>query len=210
MDETPEPQKPAQQSPPPASSPPKLATEIKNVSAVEKQKLLQMSEISLWLDTYDDIFSDFDPRPFSHRSLSQDFLQEAKRASIDKAGETILLQFLIPAKIRVAEHESMIKKRLRDHFKKHYHVLMAEAKRTTVKGVFLTAVGTLMILGATYIYPENTTGFFQRLAFVVLEPSGWFISWVGLENVFHSMGQRKPDIEFYKKMSACEIQFVSY
>ena len=30
----------------------------------ETQKLLEMSEISIWLDNYDYIFSHFDPKPF--------------------------------------------------------------------------------------------------------------------------------------------------
>ena len=42
----------------------------------ETEKLLQQSEISLLLDSYDDIFSDFDPRPYNQRALSQDFLAE--------------------------------------------------------------------------------------------------------------------------------------
>lgn len=45
----------------------------------ETEKILEMSEISIWLDNYDDIFSDFDPRPYSQRSLSDDFLAEAKK-----------------------------------------------------------------------------------------------------------------------------------
>jgi hypothetical protein len=42
------------------------------------------NEIKLMLDTYDDIFSDFDPRPFSQRTLSEDFLEEARKASREK------------------------------------------------------------------------------------------------------------------------------
>ena len=33
--------------------------------------------VSLWLDTYEDIFSDFDPRPYGQRALSEDFVAEA-------------------------------------------------------------------------------------------------------------------------------------
>ena len=50
----------------------------KEMSDEEKQKILEMSEISLILDTYDDMFSSFDPRPYSQRALSEDFLSEAK------------------------------------------------------------------------------------------------------------------------------------
>ena len=70
----------------------------------DKSKLAGMSEISLNLDSYDDIFSDFDPRPYSERAMSQDFLAEAHRASIDKGFGQIELNFLIPKNKR-KKHE---------------------------------------------------------------------------------------------------------
>src|SRR3989338_1417499 len=85
----------------------------------ETQKILQMSEISLWLDNYDDIFSDFDPRPYSLRSLSDDFLFEAKKASRDKDANRLELRFLISQEHRDSKVEATVKKRLRDHFSKH-------------------------------------------------------------------------------------------
>lgn len=66
----------------------------------EKEKLLKLSEICLILDTYDDIFSDFDPRPYDERGLSDDFLSEARKAVKKKPSETIELKFLIPANKR--------------------------------------------------------------------------------------------------------------
>lgn len=37
------------------------------------------AEISIWLDSYNDIFSDFDSRPISLRSLSDDFITQVKK-----------------------------------------------------------------------------------------------------------------------------------
>jgi hypothetical protein len=34
----------------------------KQISEEEKRKIFEISEVSLWLDSYDDIFSDFDPK----------------------------------------------------------------------------------------------------------------------------------------------------
>ena len=59
------------------------------------QKLLGLSNISLSLNSYDDIFSGFDPRPYSQRALSDDFLAESKRASRDKELDGVELIFLI-------------------------------------------------------------------------------------------------------------------
>ena len=56
--------------------------------------------VSLWLDTYEDIFSDFDPHPYGQRALSEDFLAEARRAVRDRRDEVPELRFLVPTQIR--------------------------------------------------------------------------------------------------------------
>ena len=56
------------------------------------EKDFNSSEIPLWLDNYNDLFSDFDPRHYSNRALSQDFLEELKRASRDKQTKTVNLK----------------------------------------------------------------------------------------------------------------------
>ena len=86
---------------------------------IQKRKLLEESEISLIINSYDDIFSDFDPRPYTQRSLSVDMLDELKRASRDKASGQTELKFLIPKDLRKESDEIQIKKRLREHFKRH-------------------------------------------------------------------------------------------
>ena len=86
-------------------------------SLEEKQELLQKSEVSLWIDHYDDIFSDFDPRPYSQRGLSDDFLIEAKKFIKEKASGSFELIFLVPELMRKPESEGIIKKRLNDFSK---------------------------------------------------------------------------------------------
>ena len=76
-----------------------------------KQKLLQMSEISLVLDSYDDIFSDFDPRTLDKRALSDDLMIEIRKATREKKSGVIEVNFLIPLEQQKAEKEAAIKKR---------------------------------------------------------------------------------------------------
>ena len=41
---------------------------------MEREVELREGNISLVLDSYDDLFSDFDPRDYSQKALSDDFL----------------------------------------------------------------------------------------------------------------------------------------
>lgn len=176
----------------------------------EKVRLLKMSEISLSLDTYDDIFSDFDPRPYYERALSDDFLYEAKRASREKKSGKIELHFLIPQNARNHDTERIIIKRLHEHFKKHHALLHGEMDKTRNTGAVFTFIGMLMMVAATYISTMKSEDFIFNLLFVVMEPAGWFITWFGLDNIFYISAQKKPDLEFYEKMSTCEIRFTPY
>ena len=104
-----------------------------------KQDLLKMSEVSIILDTYEDIFSDFDPRPFSQRALSDDFLLEAKKASRERNSGEIEIKFLIPEQKRNIREESLIKKRLHEYFKKHLIQIKDEINSIKKRGYFMVS-----------------------------------------------------------------------
>ena len=77
------------------------------------KSIMDNAEISLILDTYDDIFSDFDPRPYNERALSEDFLIEARKAARDK-NTGIELHFLIPTPMQDKASEELIRQRAKN------------------------------------------------------------------------------------------------
>lgn len=180
-----------------------------SITSEEKQKLLQMSEVGLWIDRYDDIFSDFDPRPYSQRGLSDDFLIEAKKFTKEKASGTFEMVFLVPEALRKPDLESVIKKRLHEHFKKHYHLLKLEMAKIKKRGIALAVFG-MMVMFAAYLVTTAEQNLFMNLIFIILEPSGWFMAFVGMEHIFYDTRDKKADLEFYTKMSKCEIKFKTY
>jgi len=177
----------------------------------EKEKLLHLSEISLLLDTYEDIFSDFDPRSFSQRALSGDFLLEAQRASRESGKGTITLKLLIPKDKRNESSEAMIKKRLKEHFKKHSARIGKEIRDMVKNGMVFAALGTIVMLAASLVlFFYATASIFSSFLVVFLEPAGWFFFWEGLYQAMFESKKMKPDFEFYKKMAKCEISFHPY
>lgn len=177
----------------------------------KKEKLLRMSEISLWLDHYDDIFSDFDPRPYSQRALSDDFLLEIKRASRDKTSGQIELKFLVKAEMRNKKQENLIRRRLKEHFKKHHTILQEEVKTVRNKGVYFTIFGILVMIAATFLLSWfEDKRILTNFLIILLEPAGWFLFWEGLNQIVFETKSVKPDLEFYEKMSRSEITFLSY
>jgi len=176
----------------------------------EKDRLLKLSEISLILDSYDEIFSDFDPRPYSARALSQDFLGELKRGSSDKVFGGMQLTLMIPSLLKDSNKELLIEERLHKHFIKHYSEIKHAVSKIRKSGGILILCGAMLSTVAAFIYPLYSEEFLATLAVVFLEPAGWFAMWTGFDYVFHGASQLKADLEFYEKMCTSKISFIPY
>ena len=177
----------------------------------EITEVLKMSEISLWLENYDYLFSDFDPREYSEKALSDDFLAELKRASKDKPTGEIDISFLISKSERDRRIEPIIKKRLNKHFHNHYNFLNNEKNKVIGNGVLFTLAGTLVMVIATFILVRyESLNFAVRFFTMLSEPGGWFLFWEGLNLSVFEWKNKKPDLDFYKKLIKSKIEFYDY
>lgn len=180
-------------------------------SELKKEEQMRQGNVSLILNSYNDIFSDFDPRNYSQRTLSDDFLQECKRAVRDKTytGEGFDLRLLVPKHKRNINDEIKIKIRLKNHFLKHYLEKKKEIKSLRFEGLIWFAIGMTFSLMAAFIY-QLREGFIFHLFFVMLEPAGWFTMWSGLDKIFINPRDKMPDVRFDKKMHSANIMFIDY
>lgn len=175
------------------------------------KNLTESPEISLQLDRYADIFSDFDPRPYEKKALSDDFLAEAKRASMDKDIGKIELRLLIPKEKRKIQKEIIIKKRIKEHFKRHFNLLKNERYNTIKRGLGFIAVGVILMFTATYIlFSYEEKSLLMNFLIILLEPGGWFMFWEGLGLIVFESKSRTSEYKFYEKMSKCDISFFGY
>ena len=195
----------AEQKNPPAEP----GTVTMSASPTKVKNLLKKTKISLWLDEYDNIFSDFDPRSFSQRSLSDDFLNEAKKVVYEGKPGVFDLTFLVPLNKRNHATENIIKSKLHSHFKKKLAHLQKEHTNYIKKGILLIILGAIFMFVATIVAGWENNFIFNFLR-VVLEPSGWFMSWYGLDHIFYLSKENRQELEFNKKMAHAEINFDSY
>ena len=177
---------------------------------MSKQALLELAEISILLDSYDDIFSDFDPSPYSERTLSDDFIVQSKKLSRNKSGNKMSLKLLLPANKRNEQEEKGIVKRLHSYFRNVHQQLEAEVRKTNKRGLVLTFIGILTMLAASYISFMKIQKLHIHFLLVLFEPAGWFLLWTGLDHLVHSSKETKKELEFYSKMSKSEIKFFTY
>lgn len=185
--------------------------EQNNDNNYDKNTKLFISPATLALDDYDDIFSDFDPRPYSIRSLSDDFLNESRKATKDNDGKVELL-LLIPKNKRSSHQEHIIKKRLREHFSRHAKIEQGVVKKIMTQGLLFVFLGTLIMFFNTYFIFSGLVEKYFVLSFISvwIETPGWFLIWEGLGTMVFKSKTKIPEAEFYTKMSNCDINFMSY
>lgn len=182
---------------------------------IDESLKLRQGNISLVLDSYNDLFSDFDPRPYSEKALSDDFLFECKKAAHERKG-TIELRLLIPAHRRKSHEESVIKKRLKDHFKKHFREEEKIIKGIKKEGLIWFFIGSIILVLSTFLYEyksQITSSYIRFLfdfLFIISQPASWFTFWEGLGKIFIVSKEEFPNYEFYKKMESANIYFLNY
>jgi hypothetical protein len=169
---------------------------------IEKDRVDETQEISLRLEQYDDIFSDFDVRPYERRALSSDFLTEIKRASYDKSDNGIELALYVQEKKRDASKEPVIAFRLTAHFKKHFSILQKEKRSVVLMGASMVTLGIVcMILATLIIFGDPTSNIGLSFLVVFLEPAAWFLLWEGMDQIIFTSKNMRSELDFYRKMS---------
>lgn len=174
-----------------------------------KEKLEQ-SKISIILDSYDDIFSDFDPRLPEERALSDDFINETKKITSRNRVGTFYLQLMIPEKERMIDEEAIIIKRLHSHFLKHLKITRADRNRMKKRGFKFIIIGMILMVGATYLSFLEKNYLYLHFLTVMIEPAAWFSIWTGFDQIIMQPKQNHSEFSFYQKMCESEIVFIEY
>jgi len=175
----------------------------------EQNDILKQSNISLILDSYEDIFSSFDARPYSEKALSVDFLAECKNAVRDKGEFEIEMRLLMPKDKRNLKQETIIKKRLKTHFGKHFLEKEKEISRIKKDGFIWVSLGFFVLLGIIFISTKFAETFFGSFI-AILEVPSWFLMWEGMAKILIDARKIEPEFVFYKKMASAVINFFEY
>lgn len=166
--------------------------------------------ITLWIDSYNEIFSDFDPRPFSERSVSDDFVTQVKRVSHEHTGKITVLRLLTPEGTQNKLDENIIIGRLQFYFKNRAIQLGDERAKIRRKGIAFTVCGIILMIISTYISFLQLSEFIFKLFLALFEPGGWFLLWTGLDWLISNSWDKKSEVFFYNRFEDIKVEFNSY
>lgn len=166
-------------------------------------------EISIWIDRYDDVFSEFDSRPYSDRALSDDFLREVRKMVSEKSKGEVILKFNVFLDERDADSENIIINNLNSHFRHIAEDLKFERREVMKKGYVLLGFGSALILSLFFVTTAMEVSGYVHGFILMLEPVGWFMTWTGLDHVFQISNKHKSALAFNSKMAHARISFSS-
>jgi hypothetical protein len=172
--------------------------------------LEQLREITVALDSYEDIFSDFDPRPYNERELSEDFLKAIHRRYMEGKRGRFELRFTIPAAERDVKEEALIKRRLREHFSFMLRTEQEAVSSTRKRGYAYISLGTAVLLANTFaLFVLNEASIIYQILSILLVPAGWYGTFTGIGKVIDDPVEAENRGKLYEKFEHADYIFMS-
>jgi hypothetical protein len=166
-----------------------------------------MAEINLWLDSYDDIYSDFDSRHYLKRRISEDFLHELRTEMKYKKDHASDMVLLLPPEQRNETTEKIIAGSLPDFFKNRFQFFREKCRMKLNNGILLFATGVIIMLLNTWVSYRSPASFPILFLKVVLEPAGWFLIWAAFDFIFYDFAELNKEKTFYRQLSETHVHF---
>jgi hypothetical protein len=166
-----------------------------------------MADLSLWLDDYHDLYSDFDSRHYLKRRISEDFIDELKSALTYRKESPEALVLLLPAPARNPEAESLIPQSVKEQFRGRLDILGQKASNAMKHGIQLLLAGIAIMIIDSIIFYKSEPTYLAGLASIIMEPAGWFMIWNGLEFLIYKYRSIKKEMSFYETVVRLSIRF---
>ncbi len=165
-------------------------------------------EISIVIDDWDDIFSDFDPRPLGDRAFSEDFIYELKKRYRETKTGRMLILICAPMALKDEKSEKIVIQRLKREFKREALQRRKEIFKIRVRGIIFVIFGVCSLGTLTFItYYGGLGKITMEFLGIVLMPMGWFGIWEGLSKIVDTSPKFIQDEIFFEKISKADYKF---
>lgn len=174
----------------------------------KEQRIRDLKEIAIVIDTWDDIFSDFDPRPLSERTVSGDFVEELKKRYRETRTGDFVVTIYAPVSLKNAESERMVAQHLKKHFHHSFLQKKRVLKRIRIRGVIFVCVGVFSLSFLTLAtYFKFLSTLTTEILAIILMPLGWFGFWEGLSKLIDASPAFIQEEMLFDKLSKTAYRF---
>jgi hypothetical protein len=172
------------------------------------QRIKDLKEISIVIDTWDDVFSDFDPRPLNQRTLSEDFIIELKKRYRETRRGDFSVVIIAPNNLQDPDSETMVMGRLKKHFKHRFLQRQREIVRIRVRGVVFVLFGITSLTTLTLAtYHKIFSELIIEILGIILMPLGWFGIWEGFSKIVDTSQTSIQESQLFDKLAKATYRF---
>jgi len=173
-----------------------------------EQRVRDLKEIAVVIDTWDDIFSDFDPSPLNQRTVSGDFVEELSKRYRETRGKNFTITIYAPLALKNLESERKVSQRLKKHFRLIFLQKKKDLIRRRIRGFIFVSIG---ISSLSFLTLATYFKFLSELAIeisaIILMPLGWFGFWEGLSKLIDTSPAFIREEKFFERLSKTSYRF---
>lgn len=173
-----------------------------------EKRIKVLREVGIVIDTWDDIFSDFDPRPLGERTVSEDFLDELRKRYKETGTSDFVITIYAPVSLKSEDSEKMVTQRLKKHFR--YKLLQKKKVLSfiRIRGLIFVLIGICSLSFLTLAtYYKFLSELAIQIAGIFLMPLGWFGFWEGLSKLVDTSPVVIQDKKLFEKLSKSKYHF---
>ncbi len=181
-----------------------MADSILNI----EEHIRDIQDISIAIDSWDDIFSDFDPSPLEQRILSEDFIAELKKRYRETQRGNFVITIYAPLSLKDDMSERIVIKRLKQYFRFRDLATLKEINDARRRGTLFVIGGVCFLSTLTLItYFKMMDHLLIELLAIILMPLGWFGIWEGFSRIIEPSPLIKQDLELFSKLAKASFKF---
>ena len=170
----------------------------------------EFREISIWLDKYSDLFSEYDSSHFKARTLSDNFLTEVRKLVHEVESANVELKFNLMADEPNPETEEVIISNIHDYFAAKATAAKNEMRQILRTGSLLSVAGFAIIIFMVTVGHNFSELMLVKGLEMMIDPLGWFLVWNGLDMVFVQSKKEQPTVDFNLKMTNAKLSFMAF
>ena len=165
-------------------------------------------KIEISLDTYIDVFNEWDPAPFKNRDLDPHFEEFIKDCSADIPMKyKIELSLCLPKEQYDPQKETIIKEGIVTSFQSNIEIINKNIRGMNKNSLVYSLTALVFLISAILLEPYSINSVFFSLLLQGLFIGGWVFLWEAFNIYFFIKGNIKNQRRVYKRLALSDIEF---
>jgi len=165
--------------------------------------------VDITLDSYRDVYSEWDYSPFTNRDLDDDLLDYLMECSYEiGTRRNLVISFHLPQELKDEKKEMRSIEGFRHYFSYRIRKLKGEQVRQIRNTLMLTVIGVLLLVFAYFLEEAVPVDFFSKTIVEGLYIGAWVALWEIFTIWFFSITQLNYMLKHYRRLQKVVIEYI--